>query len=58
MFNAWFSFSSDQHNYENTSSTQGDLEKCFYNTNRYEKYPITVSAVESWNKIKTKRYAT
>ena len=51
MFNAWFSFSSDQHNYETPSSTQID-------TNRYEKYPITVSAVESWNKIKTKRYAT
>ena len=25
--------------------------KYFYKTNRYEKYSITVIAVESWNKI-------
>ena len=25
--------------------------KLFYKTNRYQKYSITVSAVESWNKI-------
>ena len=25
--------------------------KLFYNTNRYGKYSITISAVESWNKI-------
>ena len=25
--------------------------KLFYKTDRYEKYSITVSAVESWNKI-------
>ena len=25
--------------------------KLFYKTNRYGKYSITVSAVESWNKI-------
>ena len=27
------------------------LTKLFYKTNRYGKYSITVSAVESWNKI-------
>ena len=47
IFNTWFSFSSDQHNYE----TQGNLMKLFYKTNRYGKYSITISAVESWNKI-------
>ena len=51
VFNTWFSFSSDQHNYETSSSTQGNLIKHFYNTKRYGKYSITVYAVESWNKI-------
>ena len=51
VFNTWFSFSSDQHNYESSSSTQGNLIKLFYKTNRYGKCSITVSAVESWNKI-------
>ena len=47
VFNAWFSFSSDQHNYETSGSTQGNLAKLFYKTNRYGKYSITASAVES-----------
>ena len=51
IFNSWFSFSSDQHNYETSSSTQGNLTKLFHKTNKYGKYSITVSAVESWNKI-------
>ena len=51
VFNTWFSFSSDQHNYETSSSTQGNLTKLFYKTNKYGKYSITVSAAESWNKI-------
>ena len=51
VFSTWFSFSSDQHNYETSSSTQGNLTKLFYKTNRYGKYSITVSPVESWNKI-------
>ena len=51
VFNTWFSFSSDQHNYDTSSSAQGNLTKLFYKTSRYGKYPITVSAVESWNKI-------
>ena len=51
VFNTWFSFSSDQHNYETSSSAQGNLMKLFYKTNRYGKYSITVSAAESWKKI-------
>ena len=51
IFNTWFSFSSDQHNYETSSSTQGNFMKLFHKTNRYGKYSITVSAGESWNKI-------
>ena len=49
VFNTWFSFSSDQHNYETSSSTQGNLMKL--KTKRYWKCSITVSAVESWSKI-------
>ena len=51
IFNTWFSFSSDQHNYETSSSTQGNLMELFYKTDRHGKYSITVSTVESWNKI-------
>ena len=34
-----------------SSFTQGNLMKRFNKTNRYGKYSMTVSAVESWNKI-------
>ena len=51
VFNTWFSFSSDQHNYETSNSTQGNLTKIFCKTNKCGKYSITVSAVESWKRI-------
>ena len=51
IFNTWFSLSLDQHNYETSSSIQGNLMKLFYKTDRYGKYSIIASAVESWNKI-------
>ena len=51
LFSTWFSFSSDQQNYETSGSTQDNLTKLFCKTSTYEKYSITVSAVESWNKI-------
>ena len=51
IFSTWFSFSSEQHNYETSSSTQGNLTKLFYKTNGYGKYSVTVSAVESCNII-------
>ena len=44
IFNTWFSFSSDQHNYETSSSTQGNIMKLFYKMKTYGKYSITVSA--------------
>ena len=60
IFNMCFSFSSNQYNCKTSSFTQGNLMKLFYKTNRYGKYSITVSAVESWNRIQktTKKYAT
>ena len=54
IFNTWFSFSSDQHNCENSSSSQGNLVKPFHKINRYGEYSITVSAAESWNKFQKK----
>ena len=51
IFNTWFSFFSDQHNYETSSYAQVNLMKLLYEKNRYCKYSIIVSAVESWNKI-------
>ena len=47
VFNTWFTLSTDQQNYESSSSTHGNLIKLFYKTKRYGKYSITVSAVES-----------
>ena len=38
-------------NYETSSSIQGNFTKLFYETNKYGKYSITVSAVELSNKI-------
>ena len=59
VFNTCFTFSSDQHSYETSDSTQADLVKLFSKTNSYGKDSITVNAVESWSKIKkTKKYAT
>ena len=44
----------ETHNYETSSSTQGNLIKLFHKTNRYGKYSITVSGVEPWKKIQQK----
>ena len=51
IFNRWFSFSSDQHDYEMSSSTQRNLVKHFYKANRYGKYSVAASAVELRNKV-------
>ena len=58
VFNTWFSFSSDQHKYETSSSTQSNLTKHFYKTNKYVKYSITVSAVVEQNPKTIKKYTT
>ena len=54
VFNTWFSFSSDQHNYETSSSTQGNLIKLFYKTKRYGKYSITKCCWVMEQNLKTK----
>ena len=40
VFNTWFIFSSDQHTYETSSSTQGNLLKPLYRRKRYGKDSI------------------
>ena len=50
-FSLWFSFSLDQHNYDTSRPTQGNLSKRFYKTKRNGKYSITVSVGELWKKI-------
>ena len=49
VFNTWFL--THQHNYEASSSTQYNLLRLFHETNRYEKYSLSVSVVELKNKI-------
>ena len=51
IFNTWFILSSDQHKHDTSMSTQWNLLKLFYKTDRYWEYSLTVNAVESWNKI-------
>ena len=48
IFDTWFTFFSDQHNYV---TALDNLIQLFYKTNRYGKYQITLSDVELWNKI-------
>ena len=49
LFNDWFLFSSDQHNYETFWSSLGNLHKPSYKTNLYGKNSIIVSATNAWN---------
>ena len=52
VFNNWFTFCSNVHNYETTSSATCKLFKPFC-TNLYGKNSITVNAIDAWNKAQT-----
>ena len=52
VFNNWFIFCCNVHNYETTSSATCKLFKPFC-TNLYGKNPITVNATDAWNKAQT-----
>ena len=41
------------HNYNTAASSTGKLFKPSFQTNLYEKYFTTISAVNAWNKIQT-----
>ena len=49
LFNDWSLFSSNQHNYETSWSSYGNLPKPFYKTNIYGKNVIVVRAVNVLN---------
>ena len=49
LFNNWFLFSSDQHNYETSWSSLDNLHKPSYKTNTYGKNSIVVRAINAWN---------
>ena len=49
LFNNWFGFSSDIHNYNISWSSNAKLRKYSYRTNTYGKNSITVSAIKSLN---------
>ena len=52
-FNNCFTFCSDVHNYETTSSATCKLFKPSFHTNLYGKKSIAVNAIDAWNKAQT-----
>ena len=53
VFNNWFTFWSNVHNYETTSSATCKLFKPSFRTNLYGKKSITLNAIDAWNKAQT-----
>ena len=51
VFKNWFTFCSDVQNYQTVSSTSDKIFKPSFKTNSFEKYSITIGAINSWNKI-------
>ena len=50
VFNKWFTFCSNLHNYETASSANCKLFKPFFCSNLYRKNSITVNAIDACNK--------
>ena len=53
VFNNWFTFCLNIHNYETTPSTTCKLFKPSFRTNLYGKNSITINAIDAWNKPQT-----
>ena len=51
IFNYWFTFSSDPHNYENSSSSKGLLKPKTINTKKYVRKAMINNAISFWNNI-------
>ena len=51
IFNHWFNFSSDSHNYETFSSSKGLLKVKTVNTKKYGREAMTNNSVSSWTNI-------
>ena len=50
-FNHWFTFSSDSHNYETSSSSKGLLKLKTENNKKYGREAMINNAISSWNDI-------
>ena len=50
IFNHWFTFPSDSHNYETTSLSKGLLKVKTVNTKKYGREAMTNNAVPTWTK--------
>ena len=51
IFKNLFTFCSDVQNYQTVSSTSDKIFKPSFRTNSFEKYSVTIGAINSWNKI-------
>ena len=51
IFNHWFTFSSESHNYETSSSSKGLLNVKTAKTKKYGKEAMISNAILSWNNI-------
>ena len=51
VVNHWFTFSSDLHNYETSSSSKGLLKVKTVYTKKYSREAMIDNAVSSWNNI-------
>ena len=51
IFKNWFQFCYNIHHYSTTFSIKGHLLKKSFRTNNFGKFSVTVSAIDSWNKI-------
>ena len=51
IFKNWFQFCYNIHHYSTTFSIKGHLHKKSFRTNNFGKFSVTVSAIDSWNKI-------
>ena len=51
IFYHWFTFSSDSHNYETSSSSKALLKVKAVNTKKYGREDMINNAISSWNNI-------
>ena len=55
LFSDWFTFTSETHYYETSSSTIGLLKIPTISTKSYSKYSVKTSSSTSWNEFESKQ---
>ena len=55
LFSDWFTFTSETHYYETSSSTIGLLKIPTISTKSYGKYSVKTSSITSWNEFESKQ---